>query len=289
MTEVECVWDAQATLGEGPIWDDEARTLYWVDILGQKVHCYSPAEDDRRSWSLPEPVGCIAQRRRGGFVAGLKSGFAFLSLEGPRIEPIGSPEPDLPDNRFNDGKCDSRGRFWAGTMDMKESEPTGWLYRLDSDGNWTRTDGGYRVTNGPTFSPDYRILYHTDSAGRTIYAFDVTEEGRLVNKRVFASFQKRDGFPDGMTTDSEGCLWVAMWGGWGVNRLTQDGKLDRRIELPVSQVSSCVFGGPELDLLYITSASIGLDTRQRSGEPRAGGLFRVPAGVRGLPTQRFAG
>ena len=289
MTNIRCVWKAGALLGEGPIWDEQEEAAYWVDIKAPAVHRYTPASGLTATWAMPEPIGCIARRSGGGFVAGFKSGFAFLDLASGHIEKIGDPEPEQPNNRLNDGKCDLKGRFWVGTMDDEESRPTGWLYRLDPDRTWHHMDGSYVVTNGPAFSPDGRTIYHTDSFRRIIYAFDLAPDGTLANKRVFVRLPHADGYPDGMTTDSQGFLWVAHWGGWRVTRFTPKGSVDRIIELPVSQVTSCVFGGRDLDVLYITSAWIGLDKKARLEQPLAGGLFEVSAGVRGLPTPRFAG
>ena len=289
MVQVKCIWPAAAVLGEGPVWDEEEEALYWVDIKAAAVHRYAPASGATQSWPMPERIGCIARRRQGGFVAGLKSWFAFLDLPSARIEPIGDPEPDLPGNRFNDGKCDAAGRFWAGTMDDNEENPTGSLYRLDPDCRWHRIDRGYVVTNGPAFSPDGRTLYHTDSVGRTIYAFDLSPDGSVSSKRSFIEIPTDAGYPDGMTVDSEGHLWVAHWGGWRLTRFRPDGTIERAIELPVAQVTSCAFGGAALDTLYVTTASIGLDAKARAKQPLAGGLFELPVGVQGLPSPRFAG
>lgn len=289
MVDVKCVWPAAAVVGEGPVWDEEEQALYWVDIKAPAVHRYVPTTGSTESWPMPERIGCIARRQRGGFIAAFKSGWAFLDLPSGRIERIGDPEPDLPNNRFNDGKCDPEGRFWAGTMDDGEKKPTGSLYRLDPDCRWNRMDSGYVVTNGPAFSPDGGTVYHTASLARTIYAFDLGPDDSISNKRTFIELPPDAGFPDGMTFDAEGHLWVAHWGGWRVTRFRQDGTVDRTIEFPVAQVSSCVFGGSALDTLYVTTASIGLDAEARAKQPLAGGLFEVSVGVRGLPAPRFAG
>ncbi len=290
MAGVRCVWPAAAVLGEGPLWDEDEEALYWVDIEAPAVRRYAPATGATESWPMPERIGCIARRRdRGGFVAGFKSGLAFLDLSGGRIERIGDPEPDLPDNRFNDGKCDGAGRFWAGTMDDGQSYSTGSLYRVDGDRRWHRMDSGYRVTNGPAFSPDGGTLYHTDSAARTIFAFDAAPDGSISNKRTFIAIPPDAGHPDGMTVDAEGHLWVAHWDGWRLTRFRPDGSIERTIKLPVARVTSCAFGGPALDMLYVTTATTGLDSEARARQPLAGGLFEVAAGIRGLPAPRFAG
>ena len=286
---VDCVWPAGATLGEGPLWHQREKRLYWVDIKGPAVHAFDPATGTRRSWPMPERIGCIAPRRGGGFVAGLKSDFAFLDLDRGTVERIGKPEPDCPDNRFNDGKCDGAGRFWAGTMDDLLTRPTGWLYCLAADGSWQRRDGPYVCTNGPAFSPDGRTLYHTDTIGRTIYAFDLAADGTLSNKRSFVRFAESDGYPDGMTMDEAGYLWVAHWGGWRVTRFRPDGAADRTIRLPVAQVTSMAFGADDLRTLYITSAADGLSDDERRAQKLAGGLFAVRVAVGGLPCPEFVG
>jgi len=291
MSDVRCLWEAAAILGEGPLWSAREGALYWVDIKAPALHRYRPSDGDKTSWVMPERIGWVIERANGeGLVAGFKQrGFAFLTPGTMMPETIGQPEPDYPDNRFNDAKADAEGRIWAGTMDDNEREATGSLYRLDADLDWHRMDKGYGITNGPAFSPDGRTLYHTDTAAGTIYAFDLTERGRLENKRVFVTIPEGDGYPDGMTCDVEGYLWVAHWGGWRITRFAPDGGIDRVIEMPVSQVTSCTFGGPDLDRLYITSAAIGLEGERLERQPLAGGLFEFIPGVKGLPAGLFAG
>lgn len=287
--EPVCVWPAAALLGEGAMWDEREGAVYWVDIKAPAVYRYIPSSGEKRSWKMPEMIGCIARRESGGFVAALKSGFAFLDLDSGDVEPIGNPEPALPGNRFNDGNCDALGRFWAGSMDDELQRPTGWLYRLDGRRRWVRTDGGYVCTNGPAFAGDGRTMYHTDTLGRAIYAFDLDAQGLPVRKRPHIRFVESDGYPDGMTVDADGRLWVAHWGGWRVTRFRDDGSVERAIRLPVAQVTRPAFGGPDLSTLFITTASIGLTAEARAQQPLAGGLFACETGVHGLPARRFAG
>ncbi|MGQ0676776.1 MAG: SMP-30/gluconolactonase/LRE family protein [Rhodospirillales bacterium] len=284
-----CVWPAAALLGEGAVWDERDRAVYWVDIKAPAVHRYTPGTGDKRSWKVPEIIGCIARRRGGGFVAAFKSGFVFLDLETGAIERIDNPEPGFPGNRFNDGNCDPSGRFWAGSMDDDLKRPTGWLYRLDAERRWTKTDGGYICTNGPAFTGDGRTMYHTDTLGRVVHAFDLDAHGLPTRKRPHIRFAEDDGFPDGMTVDAEGRLWVAHWGGWRVTRFRNDGTAEFAIRLPVAQVTRPAFGGPGLTTLFVTSASIGLTAEERAQQPLAGGLFACETGVRGLPGRQFAG
>lgn len=283
------MWPASALLGEGAVWDKREQALYWVDIKAPAVHRYVPASGGKRSWKMPEMIGCIARRETGGFVAAFKSGFAFLDLDSGAIEPIGNPEPDLPGNRFNDGNCDPLGRFWAGTMDDDLKRPSGWLYRLDGQRNWVRTDGGYVCTNGPAFSGNGGIMYHTDTLGRVIYAFDLNAQGLPARKRPHIRFAEADGFPDGMTVDADGHLWVAHWGGWRVTRFRDDGSVELVIRLPVARVTRPAFGGSDMTTLFITTASIGLTEKERERQPLAGGLFACETGVCGLPARHFAG
>lgn len=276
---------ARSVLGEGPIYLAGEEVVYWVDIKGKAVHRLSLSSHAHDSWSMPEMIGWIIPRRNEpGFIAGFKSGFARLFLDPLRIEPIGNPEIELPDNRLNDAAVDRTGRIWAGSMDDREIEPTGVLYRLDTGGDWTPQDAGYVVSNGPTFSPDHEIVYHTDTFRRVIYRFRLSTEGGLSDKTVFAEFPPEWGSPDGMATDAEGGIWVAHWGGARLSRWLPDGSVDRVIEMPVTQVTSCCFAGSGLERMFVTTASIG-----REDEPNAGCLFEVFPGVRGAPCYRYGG
>ena len=283
-----CVADCKAVLGEGPLWVAREQALYWVDVKGRLVFRRSK-EGALTSWDTPFRIGSLAPRASGGFVAGSERGLAFVDLEQGRFEPFADPEPDRPGNRFNDGKTDRRGRFWAGTMDDAEEQFSGALYRLDPDLGWSRIDDGYKVTNGPAFSPDGRLIYHNDSARQIIYAFDLSDDGDVSNKRVFARFGDGDGFPDGMTVDAEGCLWVAFWDGWCLRRFSPAGECIRTMRMPVQRPTSCAFGGADLDRLFVTSARIGLDEKSLAMQPYAGGLFVLEAGVSGLAEAPFAG
>ena len=206
------------------------------------------------------------------------------------MRPITDPEGDRPGNRFNDGKCDGSGRLWAGTMDDAIEQPTGALYRLDRDLSVHRMDDGYVVTNGPAWSPDGRIMYHNDTTARTVFAFDCDPvTGEIAGKREFLRLPDTDGYPDGLTVDSEGGVWLAHWDGWRVTRFTAAGAVDRVVRVPAAQVTSCTFGGADLRTLYVTTASTGLDGAQRAEQPLAGGLFAVELDLAGLPTNRFGG
>lgn len=283
--DVRLACATQSVLGEGPVYVAEEESVYWVDIKGAAVHWLNLASQVHDSWRMPEPIGWIVPRQNDpGFIAGFKSGFARLFLKPLRIEPIGAPENGMPHNRLNDAAVDRAGCIWAGTMDDREAEATGSLYRLDTGGNWTREDSGYVVSNGPAFSPDHRFLYHTDTAKGLIYRFRRSDEGRLSDKQVFVEFADGWGSPDGMATDAEGGIWVAHWGGGRLSRFLPDGTLDQVIGMPVAQVTSCCFAGAGLERMFVTTASIG-----RENEPHAGCLFEVWPGVSGAPCYRYGG
>lgn len=285
---VQCVADVHAVLGEGPVWVEREAALYWLDIKGLKVFRLDDS-GQVTEWPTPLRVGSIAPRRSGAFIAGTEDGIAIVDPARDRFEIKANPEEALPDNRFNDGKVDRRGRFWAGTMDDREREASGTLYCVDTDLNVTTVDSGYKVTNGPAFSPLGDIMYHNDSARQVTYAFDMGSDGKPGERRVFLQFGERDGYPDGMTVDSEGCLWIAFWDGWCIRRYSPGGEWLQTIEMPVARPTSCAFGGRDLDRLYVTSASIGLDDEARAMQPNAGALFMVSPGVRGLADVPFAG
>lgn len=286
--QVECIADVKALLGEGPVWVASERALYWVDIKGRKI--FRRSENGALSdWDTPMRVGSLAPRAPGGFVAGTDKGFCFIDLDSGRFEPIVHPEEHRPTNRFNDGKVDRSGRFWAGTMDDLEREAAGTLYRLEPDLSWARIDEGYRVTNGPAFSPDGRRMYHNDSARQVTYVFDLDDEGRPSNRREFARFGEGDGYPDGMTVDAEGCLWIAFWDGACLRRLSPEGERLRELRVPVQRPTSCAFGGEGLETLFITSARIGLEGTELACQPFAGGLFAAKVGVTGIADVPFAG
>lgn len=284
---VTCVANCAALLGEGPVWVAAEEALYWLDIKGLKLFRLRDG-GQVESWDTPFMVGSIAPRARG-FVAGTEHGFQLLDRPGGTWQAIGNPEAARPGYRFNDGKVDRQGRFWAGSMDKAEQEADGRLYRLDADRRWSAVDRGYSVTNGPAFSPDGSRLYHNDSGRQIVYAFDLAADGGLSHRRVIASFGEGQGYPDGMTVDAEGCLWIALWDGWCVRRLSPAGEVLREVRLPVQRPTSCAFGGPDLDQLFVTSARIGLDAAALRQQPQAGGLFRLDPGVTGLAERAFAG
>lgn len=283
---MECIADVGAVLGEGPVWVAREEALYWVDIVSGQLFRHTPGRTDVLRPS--EALCSIVPRPRGGFIGGSLDGLVAIS-EDFAVTPLVHPEPDQQGNRFNDGKVDRAGRFWAGTMDRKVNGNTGSLYRFDPDLSWTRVDSGYAVPNGPAFSVDGRTMYHTDSGRQTIYAFDLDDAGNASNRRIFARFEAGEGYPDGMTVDAEDCLWIAFWDGWCLRRLSPGGRRVHKVAVPVQRPTSCTFGGKDLDQLFITSASLDLTSAEMERQPKAGGLFCFEPGVSGIADLPFAG
>ena len=285
---VRCVADVHAVLGEGPVWVAREAALYWVDIKGRAIFRLDSAGAVTK-WPTPLRVGSLVPRKSGGFIGGTEDGIAAIDPAAGRFEILFNPEEALPGNRFNDGKLDRQGRFWAGTMDDSERADSGVLYRVDRDLGWTAVDRGYRVTNGPAFSPDGKLMYHNDSARQRTYVFDLDGDGTTAERRLLLQFNEGEGYPDGMTVDRDGCLWIALWDGWSVRRYAPTGEWLETVRMPVARPTSCAFGGGDFDRLFITSASIGLDEHARAMQPNAGGLFMIMPGVRGLEDAPFAG
>jgi sugar lactone lactonase YvrE len=284
---VEMVVEASAELAEGPIWDPRTNRLAWVDILARRIHLTDLGTGGDEVIQTPLHVGAVAPRAAGGFVAALQDGFWVVG-DGPpqRIAQVAEARPGL---RFNDGKCDPSGRFWAGTMAYDQAEGAAALYRLDADGQATRVLDGVTISNGLAWSLDGRTLYYIDTPTQRIDAFSFSPAtGEISDRRPVIRVPSDAGAPDGMTIDAEGGLWVALWGGGAIHRYL-DRRLDRVIRLPVSQPTSCTFGGEGLDELYVTSAWDGLSRAERRAQPLAGAIFRLRPGVRGMPAAAFAG
>ena len=289
---IECVAATRSRLGEGAVWDVGDQKLWWVDILGGLIHAYDPETGRNESFDFGEPVGCIARRDKGGLVVAAKSGFWFFEPATGAREAISDPEAHLPDNRFNDGGTDARGRFWAGTMkDGGAPEALGSFYRLDADLTVTQWRDGIWTTNGLTFSPDGRRMYFSDSNPRvrTIWscAYD-PETGVPGEPETFLDTRAVKGRPDGGTVDAEGCYWQAGIEGWALYRISPEGELLQTVEVPVEKPTKPMFGGPNLDILFFTSLSLGLTAPET--QPEAGSLHAISGlGITGVPQARFAG
>lgn len=287
--KAELVLDVKSQLGEGPLWLEAQGTLTWVDIEGRRIEFYHPGTGDRRHIDVGERIGAVVETEDGRLLCALKSGLYYVDPSTAKKEAITNPEPNKPDNRFNDGKCDPAGRFWIGTMPTKGDTPEGALYMLDRDGAVYTKVQEVGCSNGLGWSLDGTSMYYIDSPTKRVdlFDFDMTS-GQLSGRRCLVEIPDGLGYPDGMTVDAEGMIWVAHWSGSCVTRWSPaTGELLERVELPVSQVTSCTFGGPNLDVLYITSARIGLSEEQLEKEPLAGGVFRYIPGVKGLPATKY--
>lgn len=297
---VQCVRPMDCALGEGLLWSGREQALYWVDILERELHRWEPEGGSHRCWNFDEEISALAERAGSpGLIVTLRRGFALFDPAtdtAPRY--LHQPEPERAANRFNDGKCDAQGRFWAGSMDFGCEAPTGALYRFDPDGRCTRHDDGFAVTNGPAWSdagaPDglrAPPLFFNATAEGCTYRYDCDPDtGALSNRTLWKRWAAEDGWPDGMTTDALGRLWIAHWGGACVTCHDPATAAElARVPLPVSQVTNCAFGGADLRTLFITSARVGLPDDRLEAEPLAGSLFAVSVDAPGLPAHRFGG
>lgn len=270
---VEVALDAQATLAEGPIWDLDASCLLWLDIPESQVHRFDPVSGADTAFDAGEQVGAVAARKAGGLVLATATGIVTCAEDGSGRRLLHRVDTDPPGGRFNDGKADAWGRFWAGTM-LRGTRGAAAFYRLDPDGSLHTMFTGVSVSNGLGWSPDGKSMYYADSPTGQVDVFDHDPDtGALTNRRTLITAER--GHPDGLTVDADGFLWVAMWNGWAVQRFAPDGRLDRTVELPVQRVTSCTFGGSDLSTLYVTTARHGLSDRQLAEQPLAGGIFAL--------------
>jgi sugar lactone lactonase YvrE len=291
MISPELLLDTRVDLGEGPAWDAMRNRLYWVDIHAGVLHIFHPEDGTDIRINLGETVGCVAPCQSGDLIIALHGSFATLNLITQKLTRLTTLEQHLPSNRFNDGKCDPAGRFLAGTMDNAEKEACGSLYSFSSNGSLKTLLNGIRISNGIAWSPNYKTFYHIDTPSRQITAFDYDlATGEIDNPRLAIAIPPALGWPDGMTSDSEGALWVAMWGGAKITRWNPiTGKLMEAFPVPALNITSCIFGGPDLSDLYITSARKGLSAEQLKKYPASGGLFRIKTKIQGTPTFAFGG
>jgi len=282
--------DAHAELGEGPVWDGDAGRLYFVDILARRVHCSDGRGGETRMLQVDRMVSAAAPTAVGDLVLAVEDGFARLDPRTGCVRDITTIEHRHAGMRMNDGKCDPAGRFWAGTMALDERPDVGCLYRLDPDGRVHTMLQEVSISNGLDWSADGRVMYFIDSPTRAIDAFDFdAATGAIARRRTVVRIAGDDGFPDGMTLDAEGHLWVALWGGGAVHRYAPDGTLEAIVSVPTRYVTSCAFGGSDLRTLYITSASVKLSAGERAADPSAGGVFIARPGVAGRLPHRFKG
>lgn len=278
-----CLWQVGATLGEGVLWDAGSRQVWFVDIKGRRVHRCDGDGANQRSWEAPGQVSFIVRASSGDMVCSLDDGLYRFNENSGAFQPLLAVEADQPGNRFNDGHVDADGALWFGSMDDAEERPSGALYRFDGSAA-ERKDDGYIITNGPALSPDGRTLYHTDTLDKRTYAFDRAADGGLSNKRLFVTLTD-GGYPDGMAVDAEGCVWIATFGGWRIDRFDAAGNKLGEVRFPCANVTKLAFGGPDLRTVYATTARKGLSSEELAAQPLAGGLFSFRVETPGLPQQ----
>jgi L-arabinonolactonase len=287
MTEVTCVANTADVLGEVPRWHATEHALYWIDALKPAIHCYHPASGKVESWTPPEKLGSFAPCANGGLIIAGRNGFALYDPRSGSFARVSDPENKANENILNDGRCDPRGRFWAGSMTKTMKGATGRLYRVDQ-GRTEACDENIWVSNGIAWSPDGATMYFADSHVHTIFAYDYElASGKLGKRRVFADLNAMVGVPDGASCDIEGYLWAAMFDGACIARFTPDGRLDRTVPMPISRPTAVAFGGPDLRTMYITTARFRLAPEKLAAEPHAGGLLALDVGVAGLPEPMY--
>jgi sugar lactone lactonase YvrE len=287
---VDRAFDSGDELGEGATWDVAAARLISVDIMRGRVHLFDPNTNDARTIAVGQPVGAAVPCRTGGLLLAVRDGFARLDLDTETMTFVAHVELDRPDLRMNDGACDAAGRFWAGTMSLDERPGMGALYRLDPDGSAHTMLTGVGISNGIDWSPDGTRMYYVDSLTQRVDQFDFDAgRGSIANRRTLVAIDPAEGCPDGLTVDSAGAIWLALWGGSALRRYLPDGTLDRVLPVPVTHPTTCAFGGPDLGDLYITSATIRLSPDERRQQPLGGAILRHRPGVTGRPAHAFGG
>jgi sugar lactone lactonase YvrE len=286
----ECVLDIKASLGECPVWSVDEQVLYWVDINAPSLNRFDPRTGGNAAWAMPSSIGCFALRRSGGFIAALRDGFWLVDRGGKPERKVADAPYDPAHHRFNDGRADARGRFWAGSMNEKRDANTARLYRLDPDFTLAAMISDIMISNGLAWSPDERTLYHTDTPTRTIYAWDFdAATGAIANRRIFAQFAGETDRPDGAAVDRDGCYWSAFYRGGKVVRLSPRGEALSESSLPAMCPTMCAFGGADLKTLFVTTARQHRDPEELARLPQSGGIFALRIDVPGLPEPKFAG
>jgi len=292
MSKVDCVLKIEATLGEGPLWRAADQRLYWLDLFAPAIHRFDPrsGRNERLKAELGAAIGGMVFDRSGGWIVVDREGIHRIDPKDGRRRKLAVPRELKAGMTFNDAKCDRRGRLWSGTGDIDWVKPVGELYLLDGSGKLQSLDKPIACSNGPAFSPDGTRAYYTDGNARHVVTYDIDKAtGAVGPRRLFHAFAGETEGPDGMTVDADGCLWVALWGDGHVAQLRPDGKLERKLKVPVPQPTSVGFGGDGLDKMYITSARVGLSDHQLTEAPLSGSIFVAEVGAKGLPEPDYAG
>ncbi len=285
----ERMTEIKATLGEGSIWDYRRQVLYWVDIQKNLLYVYDPVTGENIPHDVHQNIGTIVPETAHSVIVALRDGVYRLNLESDTLQFMGRPSSLKPDERFNDGKCDPQGRFWVGTMSLSGKKGGSFLYRMGPDGTFTEMIDSVSISNGIIWSPEGNTMYYVDTPTGQVLAFDFDgATGDISDPRIAVTVPDSLGHPDGMTIDAEGKLWVALWGGHAVGCFDpQSGQLVKKIEVPAKNVTSCAFGGKDLDVLFITTATTGMSEAERKEWPKAGALFSCKPGVSGIRANYF--
>jgi sugar lactone lactonase YvrE len=290
VTEAQLRFPIESDLGEGSLWDEQGQALYWIDIIQKKVYRFDPRNNSNLAYDVGENVGTVVVTANDKLLLALRSGFAWLDPDTGRVTHLTDPESDKPHTRFNDGKCDPRGRFWAGTMVENSQTGDAALYCLDTDLTVTRKLAGVTCSNGLVWSRDSRRFYYIDTPTRQVQCYEYdAETAALGASRTVAVFPHEMGAPDGMAIDAQDGLWVALFGGAQVVRLNStSGAIDYEVTVAAPNVTSCALGGADLDELFVTTACVGLSDEARRTYPHSGSLFSVKVPFQGVPARRFA-
>ena len=287
---IDVVHRGNDIVGECPLWHPVEQRLYWIDTRKPALHRLE-MDGKVRSWTMPSNIGSFVFRRQGGIIAGLQQGFAAVDLDAEEVRVLIDPEPHLPENRLNDGRCDRFGRYWCGSRDPGRTHPGGSLYRLEVDLTVTTIESGFIIPNGMAFHPDGQTMVFADSNAETAWRYTLSmDTGELQGKQIYLTTHGLPWRIDGATFDDEGYYWCALLGDGAIGRFDFSGRLDRIVRMPVSHPTMCNFGGRDLDVLYVTSGSIFLSAEERAQQPLAGALFAIRGlGARGVPESLFAG
>lgn len=288
-TMAQLEYEIKAQLGEGAFWNHRSQELFWVDIEGQQLHIYDPASKSNRSLPTPSKIGTVVPQTDSTAVVALVDGIYIMNTNNGELEVLSEVEKEMTYNRFNDGKCDPNGNLWVGSMHYDQNQPLASVYKIAPWGNTTKMIDSVTISNGLVWTKDASIFYYIDTPTGTIQAYDFNRaRATISNKRTAVAIPDSLGFPDGMAIDAEDKLWVGLWNGSAIGRFDPvSGELISKIEVPAQNVTACAFGGPNLDKLYITTASIGMTDAQKNQYPLAGSLFVANPGVKGVKSDFF--
>jgi len=282
-------YETKASLGEGAFWNYKTQEFYWIDIVDKKFHIYNPATKANKSYEMPSMIGTVVPATDKEAIVALVDGVYTVDLTSGKLEMLSDAENKMTENRFNDGKCDPLGNLWVGSMHLKQTEPKGSLYKINPKGEATKMLGNITISNGIVWSSDSKTMYYIDTPTGNVRAFDYdVTNGTIANERIAVKVPETMGFPDGMAIDEEDMIWVCLWNGNSVVRFNPNtGKVLQQIKVPAHNVTSCAFGGKNLDELYITTARVDMSEEELEKYPLAGSIFKVKPGVKGVKSDFF--